>query len=132
MILKHTAIPFEISDVYEGLAKCSGLMKADDKALTLEFQTEDAMFGFLKSDIKNVRIKFLDLSLIEFKKGWFSSKIIIKTNSFDYLKDFPKIVESGVVLKISNNHKDIAREFVSDVMLRASEEKLDDLEKDHY
>ena len=72
------AVPFSL-EVYGGLGECNGLLKDEENLLSLEFQTQDAVAGVLKSDIKHVEIPLDDLVSIGLTKGWLGTKVSTST-----------------------------------------------------
>lgn len=56
--------------------RCARRAGAD---LILELEVKDGFFGMLKSGVREVRIPFDDLADLELHKGWFSTKLCIRT-----------------------------------------------------
>ena len=125
---KYIAVPFTVDDVYEGFAEIDGLLGLDENSLKLDYQTRDSIFGVVKSAIKNIRINYSEILSIEFKKGMFSSKIIITTSTFISDKIFPKAQGNEFILKIKSKHKVMASQLVSLINLRQSEQRLSEAE----
>jgi hypothetical protein len=121
---KYLAVPFSIKNVYEGFAELDGLLRIDQENLILEYQTKDAIFGVVKSAVKNIYIKYSDILSMEFKKGFFSSKITITTSSFIADKMFPKAHGNELELVIKKKHKEQAMQLVSIVNLGNAESRL--------
>ncbi len=47
-----SALPVSLGSPYGGLAVCDGLMRLEEQALVLEYQSKDAVLGILKSDVR--------------------------------------------------------------------------------
>lgn len=121
------AVAFEIPDVNMGFKKATGLVNLSGEELVLEFQEEDAFIGVFQSDVKEVRIPLDQLQEIRFKKGWFSSKLILEARS---LKVFRELPGSGhkVTLKIKRGDRKDADRLISKIRLAKSEQQLRDLD----
>ena len=112
------AIPFSL-EVYGGLGECNGLLKEGENHLFLEFQTQDAVAGVLKSDIKHVEIPLDDLVSIGITKGWLGMtwlgvKLVIQTTNLDTLKDVPGMSQGRIELSIARKDVDAAEHFLED------------------
>jgi len=129
--MDEITIPFEIDDVYSGFAECKGVIMNDNRGIILEFETVDALFKIIKSGVKEVLINFANISSIEFKKGFFSTKIIITTKRIRNLKNIPGCDNNTIRLKIKKSNQNQARLFVSIVNLQISENKLKNIENDN-
>jgi hypothetical protein len=128
MMNDHYAVPFSIEGVNSGFTAVNGLAKVEDKALKLEFQSTDAIIGLVKSELKVKSIPFSSIRKIEFKKGWFSAKMIIQTKSMSDLKDVPGAKSGFLELKIKKAHKHEAVELNSHFQLEFSEYRLAQME----
>jgi len=124
MMNDHFAVPFSIEGVNSGFTVVNGLAKVEDQALKLEFQSADAIIGIVKSDLKTVSIPFSSIRKVDFKKGWFSSKLIIQTKSMSDLKDIPGAKSGFLELNVKKAHKSEAIELNSHFQLEFSEYKL--------
>lgn len=128
---EHVSIvlPFKTLEAYGGFAECSGMLSFDGTALSLEFQTKDALVGFFKTGVKICRLYPYDLFNIEFKKGFISSKLTIQPASLSKLNDFPAATDGKIVLKLSKEYADLAMELVSRIKLAIAEYKLGQAER---
>ena len=121
------AIPFESVDYNHGLQVAKGLLKLTESGIELEYQVQDSFVGVIKSDVKNLHLDYKDLDSIEFKKGWFSAKIILKATSMRVLQDLPGNELGECKLKVKRKHKDKAQQTISRARVALSEFKLDQL-----
>lgn len=122
-------IPFTIPEISHGFQEASGLMKLTKAGLELEFEVKDAILGVIKSGIKNVMIPYSDLESIEYRKGWFSSKIILNGTSMRVFEEVPGTDVATCTIKVKRKHRDEAQSLVSHARLQLSEYKLDQLDK---
>ena len=74
------SVPFSISDAYEGLVDVDGLVWFDADVLTLEFQTKDAFFGLIKSNVQNVQLSLTDLASVHFAKKIFRATLTLRVH----------------------------------------------------
>jgi hypothetical protein len=125
-----SSVAFEIPNINHGLQKGEGLLKLYKTGLELEFEVEDAFVGMAKSGIKTVQISYGDLESIEFKKGWFGAKIVLKASSMKVFDEIPG-TEAGIcTLKIERKNREEANDLISKARMRHSEVKLGQIGND--
>ena len=124
------SVPFEIPNVSHGFQKAGGLLKLEDEdeRLVLEFEVEDALFGVFKSGVREAILPLRKLQSVEFKKGWFSSKVILEANSLRVFEGIPGASQGECTLKIKRENRKEAEKLISKVRLILSELKLKDLD----
>lgn len=130
MPFETKAVQFQIPTVNHGLQKASGLLKLEGEELVMEFQVKDALFEVFKSDVEEITIPLRDLQSVDYKKGWFSSKIILEARSLRAFDDIPGSDQGECVLKIKRKEKKDAENLVSKIRLTISEMKLRDLDEE--
>lgn len=121
------SLPFEISDVNHGFQEAKGLMKLNKDGIELEFEVQDSLVGLFKSGIKHVKVPYADLESVSIKKGWFSSKVILKGISMKVFDDIPGAEQATCTLKIKRTDKEDAQKLVSKARLYLSEYRLNQL-----
>ncbi|MDX1636702.1 MAG: hypothetical protein R3281_01950 [Balneolaceae bacterium] len=121
-------VKFEIPNISHGLKKANGILRLVDDYLELEFQEKDALVELFKSDVKVRRIPLCELESVEYKKGWFSAKILLEAGSMKVLEEIPGSDHGSSVLKVDRKEKDDARDLVSKIRLKMSELKLQALD----
>lgn len=122
-------VPFIIPEINNGFQQAEGLLKVSKDQLELEFEVKDAILGVIKSGVKDAVIPFSDLKSIDFKKGWFTTKIILNGTSMKTFKDLPGSELASCTLKVKRKHRDEAESLISQARLQLSEYKLDQLDK---
>ncbi|MGK7371566.1 MAG: hypothetical protein ACNS64_15250 [Candidatus Halalkalibacterium sp. M3_1C_030] len=122
-------VPFTIPEINSGFQQAEGLLKLGKDQLELEFEVKDAILGVIKSGVKEAEIPFSDLKSINFKKGWFSTKIILEGNSMKAFRDLPGTELATCTLKVKRKHRDDAESLISKARLKLSEYKLDQFDK---
>jgi hypothetical protein len=125
-----SSVPFEIPEINHGLKKGEGLLKLYKSGLELEFEVEDAFVGMVKSGVKTVQISYKDLEAIQFKKGWFGAKIILKANSMKVFDEIPGTEAGTCTLKIERKNREKANDLISKARMRHSEVKLGQIGND--
>ncbi len=130
MPFETKAVQFEIPNVNHGFQVASGLLKLEGEHLILEFQVKDAFFEVIKSDVEEVAIPLRDLQSVEYKKGWFSAKIILEASSLRALDGLPGADQGECKLKIKRKERKEAEKLVSKIRLVMSEMKLSDLDEE--
>lgn len=124
------SLPFYMNDLNGGFMKLEGILRVHEGKLLFEFQKKDAVFDVYKSELMEVEIALNDISMMEFKKGWFTPKLIIHTDRPSTFKDFPGSELTTRTLKIKKKHREIAANISSNVNLALSEHRLDLLNGD--
>ena len=117
-------IPFSINDAYEGLADVDGLVRLEADRLTLEFQTKDAFFGVVKSDLKRVEITLGDLTAVTFKKKMFWATLALRVCTMALIEAVPGAKRGEIKLRFARKHRDEAQTLASSLNLRLSEHRL--------
>lgn len=121
------SIPFESVDYSHGLKRAKGLLKLGEGGIELEYQEQDSFIGIIKSDLRTIHLPYEELEAIEFEKGWFSAKILLKTSSMALLEKLPGNEEGICTLKVKRKHRDEAQNTISKARIALSEHKLDQL-----
>lgn len=122
------SLPFLIDDLNAGFMKAEGILSVNGNKLHFEFQIKDAVMEAYKSEVKEAELDLRDLDLVEFKKGFFSSKMIIHAKKAKTLEILPgnDLVER--VLKVKKKHRETAASMASTLNMKISEYKLSQLE----
>lgn len=103
-------------------------MKLTQEGIELEYQEQDSFVGLIKSDVKTLHLSYQDLEAIEFKKGWFRAKIILKTSSLELLQELPGNEQGECTLKVKRKYRDEAQNTIAQARIALSEHKLDQME----
>ena len=122
-------VPFIIPEINSGFQQAEGLLKLATEQLELEFEVKDAILGLIKSGVKDAVIPFSELKSIEFKKGWFSTKIVLEGTSMKTFNELPGSELATCTLKVKRKHRDDAESLISQARLQLSEYKLDQFDK---
>ncbi|WP_018128225.1 hypothetical protein [Balneola vulgaris] len=123
------ALPFLIDDLNGGFMKVEGILSVDGDKFSIEFQKKDSLFEAYKSELMHCEISFSDLDLVEFKKGLFTSKLILQAKKAAVFSDLPGDDLISRTLKVKKKHRDIAASIASRVNLELSEMKLRELDE---
>ncbi|MBN2092023.1 hypothetical protein JW964_20565 [candidate division KSB1 bacterium] len=129
------SLPFKITNLFSDLAEAHGLVSIEGDYLRMEFQTQDAILGLLKSQLKEIKIPIQELNSAIYQKKLFGTKIILRANKLSTLSRVPGHQKGQVVLEISRKDRDQAEQLVSsldmkitEMNLRRLDKELDDLE----
>lgn len=113
------SIPFYLA-AYEGLANVQGVIRLEKEALHLEYQTKDGLFGFLKTDVKQLELHLAELNDVEYTSNIFRTLLIIKPISIQKISEVPGNKNGELRLKIARKDKNAARNLASDLSLNIS------------
>ena len=121
-------LPFKTDEAYHGFAEIQGLLHVERDHLLLEFELKDALFGVLKSGAKELKISYLDLNHVAYRRSWVKSRLVLQVNNMRVLSAFPGAKDGTIVLKIKRKYKGAAEDIESYANLRIAELKLEKLE----
>lgn len=107
--------------------KLEGILRVESNYLVFEFQKKDAVFEAYKSELKEVKIPVSEISMIEYKKGLFSSKLIIHAERPSTFQEFPGSELTERKLKVKRKHRETAANISSKINLELSEYRLEQL-----
>jgi hypothetical protein len=123
------SIPFTIPGVYQGLASVAGLLHVGEDAIRIEFRVSDAVFGVLKSRVRDLEFPLADLESVIFRNGWFRKRLLIHARRLSLIADVPGTSEGYIVLRIKRRYRHLAYECVSRITLGISEARLRAIER---
>ncbi len=124
------SLPFYMDDLNGGFMKLEGILRVEKGKLYLEFQKTDAILETYKSDVKELEIDISEISMMEYKKGLFSSKLTIHAKRAVTFQDLPGSGLTERVLKVKKKHREIAASISSNINLELSERRLNELKGD--
>lgn len=122
-------LPFEIPDVKHGFAEVKGLLRTADEAIILEFDERDAFLGIIKSEVQERTIPFSEIQSLEFKKKFFTTKIVITGRSMRSLEGIPGVEQARCTLKIKKKDRPEAERMISSLRVALSEYRLREMEE---
>tara|TARA_R110000868_G_scaffold294140_1_gene554739 strand:- start:107285 stop:107671 length:387 start_codon:yes stop_codon:yes gene_type:complete len=122
------SLPFYMDDLNGGFMKLEGILRVEKGKLYFEFQKTDAFFEAYKSAVKEIEIDLSEISMMEYKKGFFSSKLTIHTKRAVTFQDFPGNGLTERTLKVKKKHREVAASISSNVNLELSERRLKELD----
>lgn len=108
MITNEYAVPFTLPDAND-FVEASGLLRYDSSGVHLEFQTKDALFGVIKSNVKSVHITHEQLRDLRYRKSWFWHYIIVQAKDMKSIANIPGAESGQVRLKIKKADVDQAK-----------------------
>jgi hypothetical protein len=123
MLHQQYLVPFSIS-ANSGFLEVNGLIRTEKDAVLLEYQSADAIIGIVKSGLKTKRIPFSSIRKLDFKKGWFSTRLTLHTNSMSDLEGIPGAESGSVTFNIKKAHRIEAMELNSHFQMQFSEYKI--------
>jgi hypothetical protein len=123
------SLPFVIDELNGGFMKVEGILSVEKNSLTFEFQKKDAVLEAYKSDIMTDEIPFSELDMIEYKKGFFSSKLILHGKKASTFRNLPGNELTTRTLKVKKKNREIAANISSKINLEISEMKLREMDE---
>lgn len=105
-----------------------GILRVEGENLVFEFQKKDAVVEAYQSELRTETIPLSELDMLEYKKGWFSGKLILHGKRASSFGDLPGKELTERVLKVKRKHRNVAASISSNLNLKLSEQKLNELE----
>ena len=78
------SIPFYFDSVHGGFSSCAGLLHVTRDGLRCEYRVDVGGLG-LKTDAKEASVALDEIESMEFKRGWFRGKAMIRPRSLKLL-----------------------------------------------
>lgn len=123
------SLPFSIEDLNGGFMKVEGILRVEDDNLVFEYQKKDAVIEAYQSEVRTEEINIKELAMLEYKKGWFSDKLIIHGRRASSFKDLPGKDLTERILKIKKKNRSLAANITSSLNLQLSELRLKELDE---
>lgn len=124
------SLPFSIENLNGGFMKVEGVMRVEDEKLVFEFHKKDAVVEAYQSDLKTEVIPIYHLDMLEYKAGWFRTRLILHGQRASSFGDLPGKEMTERELRIKKKHRNLAASISSNVNLKISEHKLNEMDKD--
>ena len=115
-ILSHS-VPVELAQTWAGLAENSGLLRLDDDALVLEFESKDGVLELLRSGVQQLRVPLKELEALHWRPGWLGGKLELAVRSMSVIDGIPGAAQGVVTFKIARKHRDRAVGLAANVEL---------------
>ncbi|MAO65555.1 MAG: hypothetical protein CL666_11200 [Balneola sp.] len=122
------SLPFTIENLNGGFMKLEGILRVEENTLVFEYQKKDAVVEAYQSELRTEKITISELDMLEYKKGWFSGKLILHGKTAKSFGDLPGKDLTERVLKVRRKNRDVAASISSNLNLKLSEEKLRELD----
>ena len=105
------------AEAYEGLADVRGMLVFDGRQLRFDFQTSDALFGVLKSDLRQLVVPLAAVEKVRAGRGWFwlNPYIELELNDFALLNMVPGAHAGSWRLRVRFADRRALRRFVDAV-----------------
>ena len=112
-----THVPFSIQDSFGGLAQTQGLISNEVDRLRLQFQTQDAIVGLIKSSLGQIDIPMADVASVHFQSSWFglANQLVIQITRLDLLQSLPGSTQGRLILKVARGDRAVAERFASEL-----------------
>lgn len=120
-----TSVPFKVKNVGGGWVEANGLLVLDGELLCFQYQTKDAVFGVIKTGVREVKVGLVDVAEMRYKARWTGAgKLIVRLTDMKLGDGVPGHESGTVELLISRQNADTARELASSANLEAAEARL--------
>jgi len=116
-------VPLTIRNVFQGFAETEGILSVDGTDLRLEFQTNDALVGLLRSSVREVRLPLDEVEEIAFRKRWFGCSLVVRVAELRGASGIPNFKQGEFVLSIARKHSQAAADLVSSLQIAEATQK---------
>ena len=117
------SIRFHFDNVHAGFSTCTGLLHLDEEGLRFEYRTDVGGLG-LKTGAREITFGFDEIQSIDFKRGWFGARAILRPSSLKVLDPFPATNDDSVEVRFRRSDRSKAEYFFSEANLRLSQRRL--------
>ena len=107
--------PFTIKHVFAGFAEVNGIIRLAGDTIELEFQTKDSIVKVIKTEVKNISIPITDIQEINFNKGMWENKLILRVTKLSLISELPSQEDGEIKLSIGNKYTEMAQDLVSKI-----------------
>lgn len=111
---KVIGVPFEAQAVY-GFAEVQGTMQVTHLGLKLEFRTQDAFFGGLKSNTETIEVPWNRLLRIAYRPGILNGTFHISGDTFSVFEKFPNNHLGTISLKVKRKNTDLVQSALDSI-----------------
>ena len=112
MSARSVTIPFKVPGLIAGFADGRGLAKASPSELSLEFVIKENLLAIFKTGIREIRIPYSEIDLLQHTPGWFADKLRIRVRSLRLLSDLPGCDNGEVTLHIRRRDRSQIEDLV--------------------
>ena len=123
-----SSVPFEIPNVNHGFIEVTGLLRINTEGILLEYHKKDPLGGLIHSSLEEVHLTWNKIEKVEFKRGFFSAKLIITGTSMKALAELPGVEQGKLTIKVKRKDRDDLHHLSSRVRLELSDMKLRELD----
>ena len=119
-------VPFNISNIFHGWGEAPGLASLNQTNMIVEFECQDVT-GFIKTSGKRVVISLHDIAEVKLIQGIWGSAIEVQTSNMDKASAVPGSEQGRFKLRVKNQYRPQAAEFVKQACRLTSARLQDDL-----
>ncbi len=115
--LRRLRVPFTIGHLYAGFATASGCLGFNGQQLTLEYQVQDDIVGYVSSGWKQVAIPLAEIMTVEVHRSWLGLSLSIELSTYQLsaLQEVPRSQQGRARLHVARRDAPLARRLVSTV-----------------
>ena len=116
------SIPFHFDAVHGGFSNCAGLLHVEEGGLRFEYRYDVGGIG-LKTGTRESAIGIDDIASIDFKRGWFGARAILRPRSLKTLEKLPVATDDSAVIHFRRRDRKRADYLISEVNLAVSQRR---------
>jgi len=105
------SVPFT-AESHGGLAEAQGILQVTSTGILVEYIVVDAIFGSIKSELKQVEVPRERILRMSLSPGVFSSKLTIATNAMTVVSQLPGGESGQIKLVVKNADRELAEQVL--------------------
>ena len=96
-------------EMVDGIFEIQGVLRVDGDTIHLEYRSINAVQQ-ARSPVRKLKVMLVDLAGVEFRKGLFSSRLVLRGTSLKIFETLPWAEDECLVLKIARRYRhEVAR-----------------------
>ncbi len=109
------SLPFSIS-AYGGLGRADGLVRLEGHSVIVEFEVQDRLLGWFRSELKEQRIPLSEIDDIRLETRWFRKpRLVVQTETMRVSRQIPGSQHGTFELTLEPGHELAARHLISTI-----------------
>lgn len=98
-----------------GMTETSGMLTLEEGKLVLEYQTEDAILGVLKTGVKTVEISLSELSSAQVEQKLWSAELVLQGKNMRVLGNLPGASQGKLRVKLNRQSITAAKQMIEEI-----------------
>ncbi len=116
------SIETDVAALTDGIIAIRGLLRYDGSRVEIEYQTSADSMKYSKA--KTIGFDLTDVQRIDYRKGFFNSRITFHTTSITYFQGMPGADGEKLAVRIPRKYRVMARQLAWELQTTVEDRKL--------